>query len=81
MSESFTLKTWRRLAGSAAGRWLFSRIVCFKAPYFGSIRPTFDVLETGRSEAHFRKRRRVTNHIGTRQVKDTRSFVGQITTD
>lgn len=65
MSESFTLKTWRRLSATAAGRHLFSRIVCFKAPYFSSIKPVFDVLEPGRSEAHFRKRRRVKNHIGT----------------
>jgi uncharacterized protein (TIGR00369 family) len=65
MSEAFALKTWRRLSGSAAGRWLFSRFVCFKAPYFRSIRPVFDALEPGRAEAHFRKRRRVTNHIGT----------------
>ena len=65
MPDSFALKTWRRLNGSAAGRYLFSRIVCFKAPYFRSIRPVFDVLEPGRSEAHFSKRRRVTNHIGT----------------
>lgn len=65
MAEPFALKTWRRLSGTATGRWLFSRIVCFKAPYFSSIRPTFDLLEPGRSEAHFRKRRKVTNHIGT----------------
>ena len=65
MSESFALKTWRQLNGTAAGRYLFSRIVCFKAPYFRSIRPVFNVLEPGRSEAHIRKRRRVTNHIGT----------------
>ncbi|MBT8057849.1 MAG: DUF4442 domain-containing protein [Gammaproteobacteria bacterium] len=65
MSEPFALKTWRRLSGNAAGRWLFSRFVCFKAPYFRSIRPVFDVLEPGRAAAHFRKRRRVTNHIGT----------------
>jgi acyl-coenzyme A thioesterase PaaI-like protein len=65
MPNSFALKTWRRLNGTAAGRYLFSRFVCFKAPYFRSIRPVFDVLEPGRSEAHFRKRRKVTNHIGT----------------
>jgi len=65
MAESFALKSWRRLSGTAAGRWLFSRIVCFKAPYFRSIKPVFDLLEPGRSEAHFRKRRSVTNHIGT----------------
>ena len=65
MSTSFALKTWRRLSGTATGRYLFSRIVCFKAPYFRSIKPVFDVLEPGRAEAHCRKRRSVTNHIGT----------------
>jgi acyl-coenzyme A thioesterase PaaI-like protein len=65
MVEPFALKTWRRLSGTATGRWLFSRIVCFKAPYFSSIRPTFALLEPGRAEAHFLKRRKVTNHIGT----------------
>jgi acyl-coenzyme A thioesterase PaaI-like protein len=65
MSESQALGTWKKLSGSAFGRWLFSRVVCFKAPYFGSIRPVFDVLEPGRAIARMRKRRAVTNHIGT----------------
>ena len=65
MADPFALNAWRRLSGTAPGRWLFSRLVCFKAPYFRSIRPVFDRLEPGRAEAHFRKRRRVTNHIGT----------------
>ena len=59
------LRTWNKLSGSAFGRWLFSRIVCFKAPYFSTIRPVFDVLEPGRAVARMRKRRAVTNHIGT----------------
>ena len=65
MAATNALALWQRLSGSTAGRWLFSRAVCFQAPYFGSIRPMFDVLEHGRAVAHFRKRRRVTNHIGT----------------
>lgn len=65
MSELRALGTWRKLSGSTLGRWLFSRMVCFKAPYFGSIRPVFDVLEPGRAIARMRKRRAVTNHIGT----------------
>lgn len=65
MSESMILKSWRRLSGTSLGRRLFSRLVCFKAPYFHSIRPVFDALEPGHAAAHFRKRRRVTNHIGT----------------
>lgn len=59
------MRLWRRLGGSSAGRWLFSRIVCFKAPYFGSIRPLLLVLEPGRCEARLRQRRSVQNHIGT----------------
>jgi len=65
MAESQALAGWKALSGSATGRWLFSRLVCLKAPYFSSIRPVFDVLESGRAVAHFRKRRAVTNHIGT----------------
>ena len=48
-----------------ADSWLFSRAVCFKAPYFGTISPLFTVLETGRCEAIIKDRRRVHNHIGT----------------
>ncbi len=59
------LDAWKRLSGSAFGRWVFSRIVCFRAPYFGTISPVFDVLEPGRAIARMRKRRKVQNHIGT----------------
>ncbi|MFQ5610426.1 MAG: hotdog fold domain-containing protein [Woeseiaceae bacterium] len=48
-----------------AGQWLFSRAVCFKAPYFASIRPQFVELRPGYSVVTMRKRRRVRNHIGT----------------
>jgi acyl-coenzyme A thioesterase PaaI-like protein len=59
------IDAWNRLKGHAAGRWLFSRIVCWRAPYFASIRPLFVQLGEGRVEVRMRKRRRVTNHIGT----------------
>jgi acyl-coenzyme A thioesterase PaaI-like protein len=65
MSDAPALRAWKRLSGTSPGRRLFSRAVCFKAPYFGTIRPVFDVLEPGRAVAHMRKRRAVTNHIGT----------------
>ncbi|MDX1625977.1 MAG: hotdog fold domain-containing protein [Wenzhouxiangellaceae bacterium] len=47
------------------GLWLFSRIVCLKAPYFSTIRPVFEELEPGRARARLKCRRRVTNHLGT----------------
>lgn len=54
-----------RLGGSAIGRWLFSRIVCWRAPYFSSIRPTVMRLEPGTAIARMDQRRAVQNHIGT----------------
>ena len=64
-SEVMALRLWRRLGGSAFGRWLFTRVVCFRAPYFGSIAPRITRLEPGLCEARLRQRRRVQNHIGT----------------
>lgn len=59
------LATWRRMIRWPAGRWLFSRAVCFKAPYFSTIAPRFLDLEPGRCEVVMRDRRAVHNHIGT----------------
>ncbi|GAA5784970.1 DUF4442 domain-containing protein [Chitiniphilus shinanonensis] len=65
MSGNAIARAWRRLAPLPAGRWLFSRLVCFKAPYFASVKPCFAVLEPGRAEVTLRKRRAVLNHLGT----------------
>ncbi len=59
------LTLYRRMQRWPAGQWLFSRAICFKAPYFASIAPRITVLEPGRCEGHIAHRRRVTNHIGT----------------
>ena len=47
------------------GHWVFSKAVCFKAPYFSSISPTITRLENGRCEARIHDHRAVRNHIGT----------------
>lgn len=60
-----TLALYERMRRWPAGQWLFTRAICFKAPYFASIRPLITVLEPGRCEATLRHRRRVTNHLGT----------------
>lgn len=64
MSASI-LALYRRMRRWPAGGWLFSRAVCFKAPYFGSVSPRIETLEPGRCEATIRHRRRITNHLGT----------------
>ena len=56
---------YRRITRWPAGHWLFSRLVCLKAPYFATIAPRFVALEPGRCEVRIRDRRRVHNHLGT----------------
>ncbi len=59
------LSLYRRLTRWPGGHWLFSRAVCFKAPYFASISPRITALEPGRCEGTLADRRKVRNHIGT----------------
>jgi acyl-coenzyme A thioesterase PaaI-like protein len=59
------LELFGRLGASAPGRWLFSRIVCWRAPYFASIAPRVEALAPGRCVVRLRDRRRVHNHLGT----------------
>ena len=56
---------WNKLQGKPLGRWLFSRVICWKAPYFATISPRFEVLSPGYARVSLIKRRAVENHIGT----------------
>ncbi|WP_406827856.1 hotdog fold domain-containing protein [Microbulbifer sp. ARAS458-1] len=42
-----------------------SKIVCFNAPYFSSIKPRFTQIQPGLVEVKLKKRRAVENHIKT----------------
>jgi acyl-coenzyme A thioesterase PaaI-like protein len=64
MSAS-VLSLYRRITRWPAGHWIFSRLICLKAPYFSTIAPRFMTLQPGRCEVRIRDRRRVHNHIGT----------------
>lgn len=59
------LQMFRKFSGSVPGRWLFSRIICWRAPYFSSISPRIEVLEPGRCVVRLKQRRSIQNHIGT----------------
>jgi acyl-coenzyme A thioesterase PaaI-like protein len=63
--QNATLDAWKRLSKWPAGQWLFSRWVCFKAPYFASISPHIVLLAPGQCHVQMHKRRAVQNHIGT----------------
>lgn len=78
------LQAYRKLERKPFGRWLFSRLVCFKAPYFAGIRPRMLALEPGRGEASIAHRRGVTNHLGTVHaiaLCNLAEFIGGLTTD
>jgi len=57
------LNIYQTCAKLPFGNVLFSKLVCFKAPYFGSIKPRFTELRPGYCEILLRKRRAVTNHL------------------
>lgn len=63
--SALVLQLYRKITRWPGGHWLFSRAVCFKAPYFASISPRIERLEPGRCEATMRHRRRLSNHLGT----------------
>ena len=56
---------WGKLAGKPGGKWLFSKAIAQKAPYFTTINPKFEELAPGRVVVTSQKRRAVTNHLGT----------------
>ncbi|MDX1496553.1 MAG: hotdog fold domain-containing protein [Salinisphaeraceae bacterium] len=59
------LKLYQSCERLPLGKQLFSRALCFKAPFFSSISPVVNDLKTNRCEVRIRKRRKVQNHIGT----------------
>jgi acyl-coenzyme A thioesterase PaaI-like protein len=59
------LGLWQQLSTKPLGKWMFSRIICFKAPYFGTIKPHFEEIQPGFSRVSMPNRRAVHNHIQT----------------
>ena len=59
------LRLWKLTGRLPRGDRLFSRAFAFRAPYFGSVRPRFTVIEPNHAELVIPKRRRVHNHLGT----------------
>src|SRR3546814_19493129 len=73
------LTLYRRITRWPAGHWLFSRAVCFKAPYFASIRPRIELLEPGRCVASLRHRREIGRATCREKVcQDVKNSVGAV---
>jgi acyl-coenzyme A thioesterase PaaI-like protein len=59
------LKLWRRLHRLPGGTWLFSRVLGWRVPYSGSVRPHVRVLEPGHAEIEIPDRRANRQHLGS----------------
>ena len=59
-SANLLLSMFNRLNKVPFGKKIFSRLVCVKAPYFGTIKPDFVDLRPGYCEITMKNRRCVT---------------------
>ncbi len=60
-----TLDIYQRMIKLPFGHRLFSKAICFNAPYFSSIKPQIQQLKPSFCQVHMKKRRKVQNHLKT----------------
>ena len=60
-----TLALFKQCSKFPMGNALFSKLVCFKAPYFNSIKPRVSKLDHNICQVDVVKRRKVVNHLNT----------------
>ncbi|WP_372799392.1 hotdog fold domain-containing protein [Litorivivens sp.] len=58
-------KLWQSLSSKPGGKWVFTKVISMKAPYFTSIKARFERLEVGGAEITLWDKRSMHNHIGT----------------
>lgn len=56
---------WKSLNTKPGGKWLFTKLISLKAPYFSSIKARFNALDVGSSQLTLWDKRSMHNHIGT----------------
>lgn len=57
------LVQWRLWSSRPGGRWIFSKMLGWRVPYSGTIRPQVLSIEPGRAQVALADRRAVRNHL------------------
>lgn len=57
------LKTWHKLGNKPCGHWLFSKLLGFRIPYTGTVKPYVQHLEKGKAIVLLKDHRKVRNHL------------------
>ena len=60
-----TLKIYSKTVKLPLGKWLFSKILGFIAPYFATISPIIETLKPGKGIVVIKDKRTVRNHFGS----------------
>jgi acyl-coenzyme A thioesterase PaaI-like protein len=63
-----TLAIYDRLKNLPLGKWLFSKMICRMAPYFGTVKPKVEYVKEHECSILVTKANRVHNHIKTVHV-------------
>ena len=59
------LDAYRKVTGFPGGKYLFNKLIGYKAPFFGTIHPNILELESALSVVEMKDRRSIRNHIGS----------------
>ncbi len=62
-SPNRLMSLWNRCQRLPLGQKVFSRVICWAAPFTGTVRPLVTDLKPGRSTIRMRERRRVRQHL------------------
>ncbi|MFV5313109.1 hotdog fold domain-containing protein [Acinetobacter schindleri] len=62
---SQALKIWKTFHKKPGGKYIFSRLLCIKIPYFSSISPLLETLAPYYCEVSMKKHAAVLNHLDT----------------
>jgi len=67
-SDTKIYTLWKKFSAVPGGKYVFSKIVDRKAPYFGTVGALIEELRPNYAKLTLKKRRAVENHIGTVHV-------------